>query len=172
MAETIRFYQLFLGPTLDKVKERYNPSVDDILNLLYESPILAETRRELLREGLLAYQSGDFVKAIHVLVPQVEHTMRNFLGLLGIPTTKLVRGQTGIMDAKSLNDALIDERVRTALTENLWRYLFVLYGDRRGFNVRNNLAHGLIGPEGFNRHIADRVLHSLLALSLMRGQEV
>jgi len=141
------------------------------LNLLYESPVFAETRRELLHEGLLAYQNGDFVKAIHVLVLQIEHTMRHLLSLLGIPTTKPVPGQPGIMDAKSLNDALIDERVRAALTENLWRYLFVLYVDRRGFNLRNNLAHGLIGPEGFNHHIADRVLHSLLALSLMRAKE-
>ena len=47
-------------------------------------------------------------------------------------------------------------------------YLTVLYIDKRGLNLRNDLAHGLLPPSVFNRQIADRVFHSLLALSLIR----
>jgi hypothetical protein len=69
-----------------------------------------------------------------------------------------------------MNDVLDDARVRQILTENLWRYLAILYVDRKGgLNLRNNLAHGLVGPEIFNRQMADRVFHSLLALSLIRA---
>ena len=68
-----------------------------------------------------------------------------------------------------MNDALGDERLRAALTEDLWRYLYVLYIDRRGgLNLRNDLAHGLAGEKSFNRLTADQVLHSLLALSFVR----
>jgi hypothetical protein len=122
----------------------------------------------LLRDGLLAYEQEDFVKAIHVLVPQVEDILRNFLGHLGRPTLKTVRGQPGIMDAKNMNDVLRDEQMRTVLTENLWRYLEVVYVDKRGMNLRNDLAHGLLAPNVFNRYVADRVVHTILALSLMR----
>jgi Domain of unknown function (DUF4209) len=45
----------------------------------------------------------------------------------------------------------------------------VLYIERRGLNLRNDLAHGLVPIEGFSQPIADRVLHSLLVLSLLRG---
>jgi hypothetical protein len=131
--------------------------------------LFVDVQRDLLRDGLTAYEQSDFVKAIHVLVPQVEHILRHFLGRLGIPTRKTVRNHPGTTDVKNMNDILSDERMREKLTENLWRYLSVVYVDRRGLNLRNDLAHGLIPYEGFKKHIADRVFHTLLALSLMRA---
>lgn len=171
LAQTISLYQPFLTLTLDKLRKQYAPSVTEILTWLCESPLFGDSERTLLEIGLEAYEKEDFVKAIHVLVPQVEHVLRNFLALLGVPTLKTVRNHPGIMDAKSMNEILNDERVRDVLKENLWRYLTVLYVDKRGLNLRNDLAHGLLGPEAFSRYIADRVFHSLLALSLIRVKE-
>jgi len=105
-------------------------------------------------------------------VPQIEHILRTFLGVLGVPTLKTVRNHPGIMDAKSMNDILGDERLREVLTESFWRYLTVLYIEKKGgLNLRNDLAHGLLPPDAFNRQIADRVFHSLLALSLIRERQ-
>lgn len=171
LAQAVGFSQPFLSHTLEKVREKYTPSVDDILNALYASPLFIESRRELLQEGLLAYQQEDYIKAIHVLVPQVEQTFRNLLALLRIPSEKTVKRHPGIMDVKNMNDVLSDERVKQALTKNLWRYLAVLYVDRRGLNLRNDLAHGLVGARAFNRQTADLVFHTFLALSLMRAWE-
>jgi lysyl-tRNA synthetase class 1 len=171
LAETVGFYQPFLAHTLAKLRERYAPTTENVLDFLCQSPLFAESRNGLLRDGLLAYEREDFVKAIHVLVPQVEDILRNFLGHLGRPTLRTVKGQPGIMDAKSMNDVLRDEQMRTVLTENLWRYLEVVYVDKRGMNLRNNLAHGLLEPNAFNRYVADRVFHTLLALSLMRATQ-
>lgn len=168
LAETVGFYQPFLVHALAKLRERYAPTTEDVLDFLCQSPLFAESRSGLLRDGLLAHEQEDFVKAIHVLVPRVEDILRNFLGRLGRPTLKTVRGQPGIMDAKNMNDVLRDEQMRTVLTENLWRYLEVVYVDKRGMNLRNDLAHGLLAPNVFNRQVADRVFHTLLALSLMR----
>ena len=76
------------------------------------------------------------------------------------------------MDTKGMNDILREERLRSALTENLWRYLTVLFIEKKGgLNLRNDLAHGLLPPGAFSRQIADQVFHSLLALSLMRRPE-
>jgi hypothetical protein len=170
LAQTIGFYQPFLVHVLAKLRERYVPSAEDILDFLSMSPLFVGCRTGLLKDGLLAYEQEDFVKTIHVLVPQIEHVLRQFLGSLNVPTLKTVRGHPGIMDAKSMNDILGDERMRTVLTEDLWRYLTVAYIDKRGLNLRNDLAHGLVPAAGFNRNVADRVFHTLLALSLMRAQ--
>jgi hypothetical protein len=67
-----------------------------------------------------------------------------------------------------MNDVLSDERMREVLTEDIWRYLTVLYVDKRGFNLRNDLAHGLLSAKAFTRPLADCVFHSLLTLSLIR----
>jgi lysyl-tRNA synthetase, class I len=42
----------------------------------------------LLLDGVRAYFAGDYVKAVHLLVPQVEHGLRSIAGQLGKPVTK------------------------------------------------------------------------------------
>jgi len=172
LGQTITFYQPFLEQVLLNTRERYAPTVDQLLDFLCQSALFADSRDGLLREGLAAYQQEDFTKAIHVLVPQVEHALRVLLGKLGIPIRKTVRNHPGITDAKNMKDALGDLRVRAVLSENLWRYLAVVYIDRRGgMNLRNDLAHGLASPLSLKRHTADRVFHTLLALALVRERK-
>jgi hypothetical protein len=166
--QTMTFYEPYLYIVLSKIKERFTLSADDLLSFLYECPIFPESRRPILREGLKAYVDGDFLKAIHVLIPQVEESLRNFLVLIGIPPVKSMPRHPGITDVKSMNNVLEEERVKEVLPEDVWRYLTLLYIDRRGLNLRNDLAHGLIPLEGFNEAVANRVLHSLLILSPIR----
>lgn len=169
IGNSISTYVPFLIKVIDTVREKYAPTPEQIIQWLSKSPAFHESRREFLAEGLRAYESGDYLKAIHVLVPQVEYALRNLLVLMQIPTTKAVPRHPGITDVKSMNQVLEDERVREALTENTWRYLTVLYIDRRGLNIRNDLAHGLLEMNRFNRAVADRVFHSLLVLGLIRA---
>ncbi len=172
LEQSMGFMQPFLVMAIDRVRERDHSTIDHLLAFLKESPLFANSDDSLLKAGLEAYFAGDFIKAIHILVPRVERSLRDLLSLLGIPTVKTVPRHPGIRDAKNMNDVLEDERVRTALTEDVWRYLSVLYIDRRGgLNLRNNLAHGLLRDEAFNRAIAGRVVHSLLVLSLVRRAE-
>lgn len=171
LEQNIQMSQMFLLAALSKVKEKYAPKVDDILSFLYSSPIFLEMQRELISEGLAAFQSGDYVKSIHVLIPQIEQCTRTLLSLLGIATDKPVARQPGINDVKNMNDVLSDERVQTALSENVWRYFYVLFVDRRGLNLRNRVAHGLVSAKELRYPVAAQVFHSLLTLSLLRVQK-
>jgi polyhydroxyalkanoate synthesis regulator phasin len=171
LAQMVGFSQAFLSYVIETVIAGFQPGADDILAVLYRSPLFLESRRSILRDGLAAYLSKDHLNGIHVLVPQIEEMLRTLLALMGIPPHKSVPRHPGITDVKNMNDALGDPRVQEVLTENLWRYLTVLYIDRRGMNLRNDLAHGLVSAEAFNQPTADLVFHSLLALSLMQKQE-
>jgi hypothetical protein len=102
------------------------------------------------------------------LVPQIEQALRNLLALIRVSPNKTVRGSSGILDVKSMGNALEDETLRTVLPEDVWRYLTVLYVERRGINLRNNLAHGLVSHSAFNQALSDRVFHSLLVMTLIR----
>jgi hypothetical protein len=171
LAQTVGFYQPFLSYVIESVMTEFQPSVDDILAILYRSPLFLESRQSILRDGLSAYLSKDHLKGIHVLVPQIEEMLRTLLALMGIPPHKSVPRHPGITDVKNMNDALGDSRVQEVLTENVWRYLTILYIDRRGMNLRNDLAHGLVSVEAFNQPTADSVFHSLLVLSLMQKKK-
>jgi lysyl-tRNA synthetase class 1 len=162
------FMQMLLRASLQRLFDKFSISTDNITSFIYQSPIFLESRRSLIEAGVQAYFDGDFVKALHVLVPQVEDTLRSMTAKAGIPIHKTVSGASGITEVKSMNGILKEERVRSMLTEDIWRYLSVLYIDRRGLNLRNNIAHGLMNPAAFNQLVCDRVIHSLLILGMMR----
>jgi hypothetical protein len=128
-------------------------------------------RRQIVHEGITAYLGRDHMKAIHLLVPQIEGVLRNLLPLIGVPPVKSVPRHPGITDVKSMNNILEEPRIREVLPEDVWRYLTLLYIDRRGANLRNDLAHGLIPIQGFNEYTSNRVLHSLLVLTPITAKQ-
>ena len=109
--------------------------------------------------------------AIHVLVPQIEHALRVFLGLLGVPTNAPKRGSRGTMEAKTLGIILREPAVRSVLGEDLTLYFQTFLVEARGLNVRNDVSHGLLDSEAFQAQIADRVIHCLLVLGVFRMKD-
>jgi hypothetical protein len=79
-------------------------------------------------------------------------------------------GRNGAISLKNFEDLLRDERAERSLQEDVIHYLRVLFTDQRGWNLRNNVAHGLVLPGSFDRAIADRVFHALLVFGLLRGR--
>lgn len=171
LAQNTELAQPFLSTSIDRLRKKYNPTAAELTAFLRESPVFSNARERLVLEGIEAYLAGDYVKAVHVLVPQFEHQLRNLLLLLGVPTNKQVRGATGIMQMKSMNDMLLDARVQKALGDNLWRYLDVFLADQRGPNLRNRIAHGLVDDAELKRPVADRLLHCFLCLGLIREKQ-
>jgi hypothetical protein len=167
-ADHIGMLQLFLSHALSELKLRDGPTANQIVDVLYECPLFSERRKGLITEGIAAYLGQDWVKAIHVLVPQMEEILRNLLAEIGVPVSKTVRNNPGVTDLKNMGDVLSDERIKVVLGEDRWRYLSVLYIDRRGINLRNQVAHGLVSHEGFNPYIADLVFHSFLSVCTLR----
>ena len=168
IADHIGMTRSFLSYVLSELRRRDNPSAESIVEVLFQCPLFLERRRGLIQEGIAAYIAGDWIKAIHVLIPQMEEALRNLLAGVGIPIYRPNRRSPGVMDIKNMGDILSDERIQSTLGEDWWRYLSVLYVDRRGLNLRNDLAHGLLGPEMFNFSTADLVFHSFLSISMLR----
>jgi hypothetical protein len=137
---------------------------------LFDCLLIPEARRPLFEEGFAAYASGDYVKAIHVLIPQVENSLRELLKLLDLPTTR--NDDEGGFELKNMNHVLHDEVVRATLDDRLWRFLKVLYTDKRGFNLRNIVVHGIAEPGDFNQANAALVLQSVMLLTMVRENGV
>ena len=56
--------------------------------------------------------------------------------------------------------------VKEALGDDLTIHFMALYADPRGFNLRNDLAHGLLSADRMTMAVASRVLHTLLVLGI------
>jgi lysyl-tRNA synthetase, class I len=72
----------------------------------------------LLLQGVRAWIDEDYVKAIHVLVPQVEKGLRRMVTALGKPVTRAHREVPGASLAINMGEVLNDENVVGALGPN------------------------------------------------------
>ena len=173
-AQNISFSSVFLRATIKKTMDKFAPSLEDITNYFFLSPIFSETYREIISIGLEAYLSGKHIISAHILIPQIENGIRQLLKLSAGPIYK--QGRNGALYLRNLDELLRDENIVTILGEKVSNYLRTLLTDQRGWNLRNDVCHSTIHPDKFSWTMTDRILHALLLLAQVRekskeGQE-
>ena len=156
----------FLRHSLKKALEVYNIKVQDLTDFVLASPIFEETKKDLIHSGLQAYLDQDYISAIHILVPQTEAAIRSLVELTGGATSK--RNRQGGLQLRSFDDLLRDERVQECFGIDLSFYFRILLTEQRGWNIRNNICHGISPSGAFNPSMADRVMHVILCLAQVR----
>jgi hypothetical protein len=165
-AELLRINGIWLYKVLDRIHELYHPTADDYLGHLSKSPAFQPEKLPLIKAGLSAYLAGDMVAAAHILIPQFEDAVRTLVELTRGTIYKSHRAGGFIL--KNLDELLREETVIKTLGEDAARYLSVVYTDQRGWNLRNDVCHGLEPAAGFGRPICDRIVHTLLLLGTLR----
>jgi hypothetical protein len=166
VAEQMNFNAMVFLSGIEDWKRKFEPEgLPDTPNI-FDCSLIPADRVSLYREGMSAFDAEDYIKCIHVLVPQVENSLRELLKFLGVSETKTDDG--GAFELKNMNDVLREPRVREALDEKLWSFLNALYADKHGINLRNFVAHGIAPVEDFNRINAGLVVQSVVLLSAIR----
>ncbi len=164
-ARHIQFDSIWISWAFDHLIENGLTS-DQIVDFVSESLLFTDDRLPLVRRGIEAHILGDYVQPIHVLVPQIERALINLVFLLGRPSTKGARSGRAVAQFKSMNDALEDEAAAEVLGD-LRMYLVATMAHPKGMNIRNDVCHGLWSADRFNKSASERVLHVLLAVSLL-----
>jgi hypothetical protein len=144
-------------------------SKEVLLDFLLACPIFQAKRRAMLEAGLAAYVRGDSMAAVHILIPQAEQALRQLAILVGAPIYSQRRG--GGFHVRIMDDLLRDGAIGQVLGEDIITYLRALLTDARGWNIRNDVCHGLASAGMLTMPIADRVVHALLVLALVREKK-
>ena len=128
----------------------------EFYDLLMNHPFIPDGREFIVARGLHAGLNGDFLTAIHFLVPQMEESVRYFLIRCRIVPSSFT--DKGIQDEYNLNKLLKEEKFTTKLEEIFGEdFIFDLrcvLVERFGANLRNDMAHGLIDHNSFYSHAA------------------
>lgn len=140
-----------------------------ISDFLFASPFYQAKRRAVIEAGLRLYVKGDALAAIHILIPQLEQSVRQVATAIGAPIYAPRRG--GGLHLRTLDELLRDGSVAAALGANISGYLRILLTDARGWNLRNNVCHGLASMGMLSMPAADRVVHAMVVLALFRKKE-
>jgi hypothetical protein len=168
-SQKIAIGALFLRRVIEEMTTRYGVGADQAIGWLGESPLFDPARLPILRRGLEAFFGGDQLVAIHLLVPQVENAVRELVELAGGDIYQPNRH--GGMDLRTMDNLLRDPVLVEALSEDVAEYLRIVYTDRRGLNLRNDLCHGMMAADSFGQQLADRVFHTIVLLSELREEE-
>ena len=153
----------FLHQALERAKSTWKIDSDRWVAFLAQSPIFPPHSHALLKEGIDAWLAQDALKAVHVLVPQVEAALREMLVAMGESPMRPSRSGGGFVTL-GMGEVLNTTSFKIKANPTLRLHLRALYTEAKGINLRNKLAHGLAGPELFGRGMANWVVHSLLAV--------
>ena len=166
--QDIAFSAPFLRYVINESIQRNILTLDVVMSEIRQS-LLCSQHAAILERGLEFYFDGDALASMHILIPQIETAVRNLARLVGDSTVK--QNRDGGLDHRPLDALLRGARVGNALTEDNVTYLRALLTDRKGANLRNRICHGLMSEHDFQFAHADRLLHALLLLLLVRQAE-
>jgi len=166
-SENLTFDAIFLRHVFYKIVNEKLISTNDILDFIEKSPVIMESRFPLIERGLNAYFDDDLMVAIHLLIPQIEEAMRNLVEISGGVIFKPTRDNVGFQ-LKTFHEILGDKIVEAAFNEDIKIYMKVLFTDQRGWNIRNDVCHGICDINSFSYQSIERIIHVLLILGLLR----
>ena len=156
----------FLRHSFSKTIEVYGLSLEELASFIMKSPIFEESKKDIVKKGVQAYLEEDYMSAIHILVPQAESAIRTLVELMGGATLR--KNRQGGLQLRTFDDLLRDESVEKCFGADTAFYLRMLLTDQRGWNMRNDVCHGISPSGAFNYSTADRIVHVMLCLSQVR----
>lgn len=151
-AEMCRHYKYFISvvvngtiePMRHELLRSHIVTIDDVSHLLRHSPHVPHGREAFWVIGIHAGIHGRFIESLHVLVPQVENLIRELFNANGLISSSF--DDTGIQHEYDLNRLLRSADAEKLLGEDLCFVLRVIFVERFGYNLRNELAHGMLSP--------------------------
>jgi hypothetical protein len=134
-------------PSCRVIIDEHPLRVDDFFWIVANNPLIPAGRELLYAEAFYAGFSGDMPKAIHILVHQVEHSIRELLRQNGVMVTAL--NDEGIQMERNLNTLLGQAELVDLLGPDMVFALRSLLVEKFGPNLRNEVAHGLMDYRDF-----------------------
>ena len=139
-----------IKPALQVINSEHFLVREDLLFLVENNPFIPPGHEGLFLRGLHAGITGDLLVALHLLIPQIENSIRYVLSQYANEprTSKLKDDLT--QPERELNELLYREDVEQVLGPDLvFSLRALLIEPGFGANLRNNLAHGLMTTDRF-----------------------
>lgn len=135
-------------PALETLHVEHRFREADFIMLARNSPEVPPGREELVGKALFNGYEYDFVTALHLLTPQIEHMVRTRLKSEGVITIRT--DGRGIEDEKGLSSLVETPEFEQIFGDDLAFEIQALFCEHSGANLRNNVSHGLLTREECN----------------------
>jgi hypothetical protein len=132
----------FVNPARLQIINDHQPTLDDIHPFVQNNPFVPPDHVEIFLRGLHAGFHGDFIIAVHLLVPQVENSLRHVLEEHGVDVSNLK--SDGTQPVKILGALLGMEETKKILGPALHFEVRGHLIEKTGYDFRNKVAHGFV----------------------------
>ena len=119
-----------------------------IKQLILDSHFVSQGRVNLYERALTSGFEGDLLLFSHLIVPQIENSVRTIFGMNRLKITSV--SPLGIQQEKDLNQLLTDINAEKIFGKDLLWEMRSLLIDKTGPNFRNRICHGLMSAEDAN----------------------
>lgn len=147
--------QAFIEPARYQINLEHSVRINDLLPIVSHSPFVPPEREYLFAKGLYAGLTGDFFTSTHILIPQIENSVRYLLWeQQNVRSSGL--DNRGIQEERRLTTTLDPSKCPEITSIFDGDTLFDLQGlliEDSGSNLRNRMAHGLINDSEFSSPI-------------------
>lgn len=172
MYENMRFTIPLMHLHITKMIEQGKMTTESMMELFKDSELISEDHKEIVRRGLDAYMSEDYLVCCHLLIPQLEAAIRRLFALNGANIMRAKKNPDEGNEYLSLDSLLGMEEAVKYMGEDIANYFRNVMTDQYGWNIRNQVSHGLLASDNFNFGMADRVVHAFLMLGLFKKKEI
>lgn len=149
--EDIRRHIIVVGrfePARLSITGRFAIGEHHLLPIVLHSPFVREDQAGLMSLGFTRLLQGDYRSAVHLLVPQLEPSLRYVLRLAGHDPTiefdDMTEEDVGLTALLGRLRPQLEERIPTDVILEVE----LLFHNRPGSALRHAVAHGLIGTGG------------------------
>ena len=151
-SETIRRSLVVVGrinPIRRILVNEHVLSLDSILPLMEQSPFVQPGHEYIFAQGLMRFLSGYDIEAAHLILPQLENSIRHILRLAGVETNRL--NQDGTQEEAMLSRLLGEYKdpLLEIIPNSLFQEIDILFNFAGGPSVRHEMAHGKMDDNQF-----------------------
>ena len=134
----IDYHSAVLSNSVRDYEKNGQITANDYLDYLEFRGLHDESVLKLIKHGFQKHCDGDYITSIHILIPQIEYTLRK---LLEQQNVRVLKPKKQIIQYVTLYE-LIDKS-SSILDDNFIEFLKVNLVSRYSKNLRNKICHGL-----------------------------
>ena len=166
-----------IEPAIEQINLEHSVQLEDFLPIVENNPFVPPERVHLFAKGLYAGLTGDFYTSTHILIPQIENSIRYLLWKKGELTSEYNHqgskyskyNDKGIQNEYDLNKTLHLDKINDIFDEDTLFDLQGLLVEHSGSNLRNLMAHGLLNDEDFSSPLMSYLWWVTLRLCCLRS---
>lgn len=116
-----------------------------------------------IKNAIVDFLNDDYYGFVVRSVPLIEKKLRLILRQLG--EADITENRLGGFDFRPMNAFMSSDIIKETFTEPVQFMFKIIYDDRRGFNLRNKIAHGIAEADEITRFHALLVLFTIIYLA-------